>query len=184
MVDYISTAETAKLVRGVLKQKFPGVKFSVRTENGGAGCINIKWTDGPTDKLVDTAIGAFKNGGFDGMIDMDYHSTSYMMPDGEVVLGRSGGTRDSGGTVGGYTFEVPEGAREVSFGARYIFSHRAYSEDFLKRALIGYAHRWGQAEADKITIKVTEGGYAYFDCKDFQIERDFRYFINRRVIAK
>ena len=52
---YLSCAETAKYVRIALKNYFPGVKFSVRSNiySGGAS-IDVSWVFGPTTKEVDT----------------------------------------------------------------------------------------------------------------------------------
>ena len=51
MTDYISITETNKLIRKVLKESFPGVKFSVQS----AAAV-IQWADqliftGPTDPM-------------------------------------------------------------------------------------------------------------------------------------
>lgn len=47
-VDYLSAADTAKLVRVALKRSFPGTRFSVRskTYSGGAS-IDVSWMDPP-----------------------------------------------------------------------------------------------------------------------------------------
>jgi len=51
--EYLTTAETAKLIRGQLKRRFPGVKFSVRSSSYSMGSsVAIHWTDGPTEKTV------------------------------------------------------------------------------------------------------------------------------------
>jgi len=52
--QYLSCAETAKLIGPALKAAFPGVKFSVRSHTyAGGASIDIDWTDGPTQKTVD-----------------------------------------------------------------------------------------------------------------------------------
>jgi hypothetical protein len=49
--QYLSCAETAKLVRKVLKTAFQGVKFSVRSDTySGGASIDIRWTDGPNPR--------------------------------------------------------------------------------------------------------------------------------------
>ena len=54
---WLSTAETAKLVRKALKKAFPGMKFSVRSSNYANGSsIDVSWTDGPTMKAVDEVV--------------------------------------------------------------------------------------------------------------------------------
>lgn len=64
---YLSTAETAKLIRAELRLAFPGIKFSVKCTRGGS--VNVAWTDGPTSKQVDAIVGKFAGSYFDGMTD-------------------------------------------------------------------------------------------------------------------
>lgn len=82
--EYISCAETAKLVRQCLKEAFPSVKFSVRssTYSGGAS-IDISWTDGPNARQIDELLANFKGSYFDGSID--YKGSVYAMLDGKRV---------------------------------------------------------------------------------------------------
>jgi hypothetical protein len=48
MTNYISTTDTAKLIRAALKAAFPGVKFSVKSDQyAGGSSIRVKYTDGP-----------------------------------------------------------------------------------------------------------------------------------------
>ena len=54
MSEYLSVADTAKLVRSALKKAFPGVKFSVRsTSYSGGSSVRVGWTDGPQTAEVD-----------------------------------------------------------------------------------------------------------------------------------
>lgn len=81
---YLSCAETAKLVRQALKESFPGVKFSVRSDSySGGASIDVRWEDGPTGKQVDEILGAFEGAYFDGMID--YKGSRYHKLDGQPV---------------------------------------------------------------------------------------------------
>lgn len=67
----ISTTDTAKLVRQELIKVFgKATKFSVTSR--GYSSISVRWTDGPTEKEVDKAIGHFCTGDFDSMDD-SYH---------------------------------------------------------------------------------------------------------------
>lgn len=51
---YISTKDTAKMIREALKVTFPGTKFSVKMNRGtGASWLSVSWTDGPTADMVD-----------------------------------------------------------------------------------------------------------------------------------
>jgi hypothetical protein len=100
--QYLSCAETAKLVRSALKESFPGVKFSVtsKTYSGGAS-ISIYYVDGPTYEQVKAVTGVFEGSYFDGM--QDYKGSNY-------------GSLDN---------------QEVRFGADYVFVNRSFSVEFL-----------------------------------------------------
>ena len=116
MTDYISQTETNKLIRKVLKESFPGVKFSVRGQSyAGGGSTNIGWTDGPNQKQVEALISAFEGSYFDGMID--YKGSRYAWLDG----------------------------KEVSFGTDFLFCSRTDSEAFelriVKRISAKYANQ-------------------------------------------
>lgn len=126
---YLTCAETAKLVRKALKREFPGVKFSVRskTYSGGAS-INVGWTDGPTRKDVEATAGVYAGGDFDGMIDMAFHVTTWLMPDGSATWGKSPGTGGQHGSCPDYNYEKPHPDAElVSMGSDYVFCTRSYT---------------------------------------------------------
>lgn len=128
--EYLTCAQTAKLIRQTLKAKFPGAKFSVRSHvySGGAS-IDVNWTDGPTESMVEQFTKAFAGGGFDGMIDMTYNVDSWLLPDGSAAFAGTSGTECSRGTVPEAFKSAPDpGARLVSFGSDYVFTHRDYSE--------------------------------------------------------
>ena len=98
MTTYLSCADTAKLVRAALKETFPGVKFSVRSDvYAGGASIRIKYTDGPTYEQVKAVAGMFEGSYFDGMTD--YKGSNYSSLDGQ----------------------------EVRFGADFIFVNRIFS---------------------------------------------------------
>lgn len=60
-------------IRKLLK-RFKGVKFSVTSPSYGS--INVRWTDGPTEKTVDALVMKFQEGRFDGNDDYYHYSTS------------------------------------------------------------------------------------------------------------
>lgn len=77
--QYLSCAETAKLIRTALKARWPEFKFSVRshTYSGGAS-IDVGWTDGPSRKRVEAIVGRFGGASFDGMFDLkSYHDSEW-----------------------------------------------------------------------------------------------------------
>ncbi len=81
---FLSCADTAKLIRLALRESFPGVKFSVRSDSySGGASIDVKWTDGPTAKQVEAVADSFEGSYFDGMID--YKGSRYHYLDDERV---------------------------------------------------------------------------------------------------
>lgn len=100
MTAYISSTDTAKMLRAALKEAFPGFKFSVRTDKYSMGSsINIGWTDGPNAAMVESVAKVFAGSYFDGSID--YKGSRYVMIDGIAS----------------------------SFGADFVHCRRDYSED-------------------------------------------------------
>lgn len=103
--EYLSCAETAKLVRAALKAEFPGIKFSVRSSTyAGGASIHTSWVDGPTGADVDAVQKLYAGATFDGMIDLkSYHTSLLVDEDGNP--------------------------REVHFGADFVFGQRRLSEE-------------------------------------------------------
>jgi hypothetical protein len=105
MTDYISTKETAKLVRQALKNAFPGVKFSVRMSTGTASAwMNVSWSDGPTTHDVDAITARYEGRKFNGMTD---------------------GYDDAGPAL--VAFDGEEVPREVRYTCDGINTHRDYT---------------------------------------------------------
>lgn len=106
MKEYLSCAETAKMIRSVLKESFPGVKFSVVSSTYSMGAsINIKYQDGPNSDAVKAAVGIFEASYFDGSID--YRGQNYTAIDGQ----------------------------EIRFGCDYVFVNRQVSDELYAAAL-------------------------------------------------
>ncbi len=75
---YEGAKETAKKIRVALKETFPGVKFSVRSQTySGGSSVNVSWTDLPLREDVEEVVNRFKSGSFDGMTDM-YENSGYI----------------------------------------------------------------------------------------------------------
>ena len=130
--EYISVVETAKLVRKLLKRLYPDHKFSVRSDKyAGGASINITAPVDLPDEDVDAineAVRAFSSRGFDGMIDMTYGKTSWLLGDGSVAPAHCSGTTGSGGLVPEYDYPAPTAdARLVHFGSSHIFVQRAWN---------------------------------------------------------
>lgn len=134
--DWLTTAETAAIMRKELIARFPGVKFSARSSVYSMGSsINIGWTDGPTEARVSEVTGKYSSKGFDGSIDLEYHIQHYMMPDGSVEVARSSGTTGSMGYVEGFSNPIPINARLVQLGSGYVSCNRRHSDALKARCL-------------------------------------------------
>ena len=64
-------------VRILLKQAFPGVKFSVTCDKYSMGnSLRVSWTDGPNCAAVDAIVDKFSGGSFNSMEDIYEYSSS------------------------------------------------------------------------------------------------------------
>jgi len=152
---YLSCAETAKYVRQALKENFPNTKFSVRSRTyAGGASIDIYWRNGAAESEVNSVAKSFEGAGFDGSIDLKYYKTHYLTKDGKVVSGNSPGTADSGGYHNGYEYQKPEGAREVHFGADFIFCNREITEDVATKIAEGFSEYNGHKFNGDLTANV------------------------------
>jgi hypothetical protein len=131
---YISTTGTAKLIRKALKESFPGVKFSVRSDvYSGGSSINVSWTDGPTSKMVEAVAKTFQGAYFDGM--QDYKGSTFAMIDGE----------------------------QVRFGADFVFCERRTTRAFLERVKAAAIRMYGEKFAAVEIKDSSYDNTAYFD---------------------
>jgi hypothetical protein len=142
---YLTCAETAKLLRKVLKKEFPGIKFFVRSHTYSMGAsIDIDWMDGPTADQVDNVVKVYEGKDFDGMIDLGCYISHWLNPDGSVTLASSPGTEGSRGTIPGFDYPAAHpNAILVSLGADYIFTDRAVSLEMAKEAADIYHEKTG-----------------------------------------
>lgn len=127
----IDLVDVAKLMRHRLATLFPGVTFSVRTSRfAGGSDIRVQWTDGPRARKVEEVVHPFHSRGFDGSIDMEYHYSHWLLPDGSVAVAYGQGTRGSLGTVPEIITDapVPE-ALYVDLHSGYIFASRNLSNE-------------------------------------------------------
>src|SRR5262245_56011273 len=82
---YLSAADTAKLIRTALKETFPGVKFSVRSDTYSLGAsIRVRWTNGPTPSAVHAVTDRFQGSDFNAMEDLTVNRPPTEV-DGEMV---------------------------------------------------------------------------------------------------
>lgn len=124
----IGIVDTAKLIRKQLKKAFPATKFSVTSSRySGGSSIHVDWTDGPTGAQVEEITGGFSGAGFDGMIDLKYHKTHWMEPDGSVHIAKREGTT---GSVPELICSAPSPAAQlVEFGCDYVLTQRSLSPE-------------------------------------------------------
>lgn len=100
-------AQVAKLVRSVLRESFPSVKFSVRAYTYSFGdWVLIAWDDGPTERQVDPIAAAFI--GLHRERNGNVHRCNYVTIDGKPLQCR----------------------------LDRIIKHRGYTEAFVQGALV------------------------------------------------
>jgi len=168
---YISVTDTAKLIRPALTKRFPGVKFSVRSQSySGGASIHVSWTDGPRAKEVDSIIGGFEGRSFDGMNDLASPQESWVLPDGTADLAYR---PDSyGGSKPAYYSDAPHpNAELVHFGANYVFSNRHVS-DWDRREAEALAHIRANCKCDG-TPPSDRFGNQWVDSLARQMAQDF-----------
>ena len=83
-----TAATAAKAIKNELKKQFPGIKFSVRSDNfAGGNSVDIEWMDGPTVEEVEQITDKYQYGHFDGMVDMyEYSNMRKDIPQAKYVM--------------------------------------------------------------------------------------------------
>ncbi len=121
----IDVAGCAKLIRSQLNREYPGVKFSVKSKRyAGGSSIDITYPAELTAdeiKHVKTVTEAFQSKSFDGMIDLAYSWSSWLLRDGSALPAYCRGTVESGGYAPAFDNPNPGDAELVSFGSDYVF---------------------------------------------------------------
>ena len=69
-------ANVAQTIRKELKEKFPSIKFSVKSESfAGGNSVDIYYTNGVPEDDIRKLVNKYESGHFDGMTDCyNYHS--------------------------------------------------------------------------------------------------------------
>ncbi len=167
---HITRADVAKLIRTALGQKFPGVKFSVRSETySGGGAIRIEWIDGPTAAQVEAIVDRYETKGFDGMIDLAYSRDIWLMPDGSAHHAHTEGTEGSLGTVPEtiHSAPGPDAVLVTNMSDSYVTCSRHHTAALVTRAIEQLKNEnWGWLEGfdwSKVEIKEANG-YAWWEC--------------------
>lgn len=115
---YERAKDTAAKVRKRLKTEFPGVKFSVRSEEyAGGNSVSITYVNGPALRKVKRIAHAYEGTEFDAMQDLK--------------------------TCPGYV--DPETSERVS-GADWVQVHREYTKTALLRAVHAILTKYGREE--------------------------------------
>jgi len=82
------SANCANVIKKMLSEKYPNVKFSVTSDNfAGGNSVNIRWNLGPVDDEIEKLVNQFQYGHFDGMIDCyEYSNTRKDIPQAKYVM--------------------------------------------------------------------------------------------------
>lgn len=148
--EYLTHADRALLIRSALKNAFPLVKFSVKTQTyAGGGSVRVSWNDGPVAKDVEKVAGQFETRGFDGMIDMAHSCHLWLAPDGTATLAHDPGTQGSMGCdpeiIGSAHHPDAVIADRISSG--YVFCNRHISPALYQRAIDAVkAENWAELQ--------------------------------------
>ena len=80
-------ARAAQMIRKELKDRFPGVKFSVRSSSySGGSAVHIRSEPRVDRQEVMAIVGKYQYGHFDGMTDMyEYSNTDDSIPQVQFV---------------------------------------------------------------------------------------------------
>ena len=159
---YLSCAETAKLLRVALKRAFSSIKFSVRSSvySGGAS-IDVSYINGASVEKVEAVAKQFAGAGFDGMIDYKYYISHYLLPDGSVQIASSEGTESSDGRIGRIKNLMPDGAKEVHFGADFVFIKREIDEETNKKVAMYLAELYNLEFNGSMWREIEVNGKSY-----------------------
>ena len=170
---FIRTAEVAKMIRMDLKDHFPGVKFSVRSDHGSIG---VHYMDGVEKALVKSLVEKYEGAGFDGSIDMQYYKSHYLLPDGSICLASNSGSDRSGGYVPHKEYPKPPGAEKVNLGVKYVFVTQHYSTEAVTKAV--------EAAAPDLCVKIYPAGDEYWSGASWSLDLSGLDFYQSRAIDK
>ena len=86
-------ASVAQTIRKELKEKYPSIKFSVRSESfAGGNSVDIYYTNGVPEDDIRKLVNKYESGHFDGMTDYynyypnrDYPTAKYVMVNRKIT---------------------------------------------------------------------------------------------------
>lgn len=121
------TTDVAKIVRRELKQRWPGVKFRVRSRRySGGSSVDVSWFDGPTSDQVHGVTSRYEGADFDGMIDLKTHRPA-------TLIAHEDGTYEN-----------------VRYGADWINGNRRESAAVLRKLAVEVAEFAGLEELPQV----------------------------------
>ena len=137
---FVSAKETAVIIRGVLKESFPGTRFSVRIQRHANGShIFVRWIDGPQEADVNASVRHYRGYKFDGMIDLRYPVEHWLLPDGSAIVRHDHGFVKSGGDDAEVdnrhpASPLPVGTEVEHFVVDRVFAWRETGPDQMRQA--------------------------------------------------
>ena len=147
-ITYLSTKETAQIVRAELQKAFPHLSkkfFSVRSKSyAGGSSIDVYWTDGPAELAVTNILKKFEGAEFDGMIDLKSYK------------------------------ETVWDGKNVHFGADYVTGNRKTSEHFVRKVAEAFERYIGKQPMVETSHSHEE---AWFSLQDPNV-RDLRHILD------
>lgn len=160
---WLNTADVAVLIRERLAAEFPGTTFSVRADSySGGSSIRVRWTDGPAHRDVSFVAKPYEFSSFDGTIDLKFHCSNWLAPDGSVTLAHTRGTTGSRGSIPEYVGSPHHpGAVEVTGGTDYVSVTRDISDTLWRQLAERIAKDWGIPVPDRTQtdIRLPDGRY-------------------------
>lgn len=80
------SAKASKMIKQILTREYPGIKFSVRSENFANGsAVRISWVDGVPEKEIESFANQFQYGHFNSMEDLYEPSNCKDFPQAKFV---------------------------------------------------------------------------------------------------
>ena len=81
-------AQTSKVIKKMLLEKYPDIKFKVTSKNyAGGNSVDISWNLGPVDSEIENLVNKYQYGHFDGMTDMyEYSNARNDIPQAKYVF--------------------------------------------------------------------------------------------------
>lgn len=83
---HTQSAQTAQIIKKILKKEYPHIKFSVRSDNFANGnSVDVSWIDGIPTSALDSFLHQFQQGSFDGMTDCYNYDNNADHPQAKYV---------------------------------------------------------------------------------------------------